>query len=97
MGDHIHINLFAEDDLETSQTTPRKRSSNTCVIDFLKAKADQEKEQRREEMQLKKEELKLERVRFELEKEERRQRMENERKEKEMLINLMQTIMNSNK
>jgi hypothetical protein len=65
---------------------------NTSVLEYLNQKAERENSFHYDELKLKEEALKLERERFDLEREERRERMEADRKEKTMMLELLQKL-----
>ena len=68
-------NLIADYIFSDESEGPKRKASNSNIIDYLKDKTDKEMEVKRGEMELRREEIKLERERFELEKEERKQRI----------------------
>ncbi|XP_069109972.1 uncharacterized protein, partial [Argopecten irradians] len=68
--------------------TPRKKKDQG-VIEYLREKAEGERDMKKEELEIRKEEVKLQRERFELEKEERSQRLAIEKEEKNLMFELL--------
>ncbi|XP_062610472.1 uncharacterized protein LOC134272239 [Saccostrea cucullata] len=81
-------------DEDQGDQTPKKRNSTTNIMEYLQTKSNQESDYKKEELKVRGEELKLQRERFELEREERRERVETEKKEKALMLQLLQKALN---
>jgi hypothetical protein len=82
--------LFSDD--ECDLPLPKRKNSQTYLVDYLKEKSDNELTMRKSEMEMRREELKLEKAKFEMEREERMQRMEIEKQEKLAFIDLLKKL-----
>ncbi|XP_061181155.1 MAP7 domain-containing protein 2-like [Saccostrea echinata] len=71
---------------------PKRKNSQTFLVDYLKEKTEMEMRTKSEEMEFKKEQLKLEKGKFDLDRQERMQRMEIEKQEKLAFIDLLKKL-----
>ncbi|XP_062571216.1 MAP7 domain-containing protein 2-like [Saccostrea cucullata] len=71
---------------------PKRKNSQTCIVDYLKEKTELEMKTKNDEMEFRKEQLKLEKARFDLDRQERMQRMEIEKQEKLAFIDLLKKL-----
>uniref|UniRef100_A0A8W8JM80 Uncharacterized protein n=1 Tax=Magallana gigas TaxID=29159 RepID=A0A8W8JM80_MAGGI len=74
---------------------PKRRYSQTYLVDYLKEKSEMEIATKRTELELRKEELRLQKAQFDLDREERLQRMEVEKQEKIAFMDLLKKLTNN--
>lgn len=87
----IYFLFFTDDESDI----PKRRNSQTYLVDYLKEKSEMEMATKRTELELRKEELRLQKAQFDLDREERLQRMEIEKQEKIAFMDLLKKLTNN--
>lgn len=85
------FSFFTDDESDI----PKRRNSQTYLVDYLKEKPEMEMATKRTELELRKEELRLQKAQFDLDREERLQRMEIEKQEKIAFMDLLKKLTNN--
>lgn len=75
IANFFFFSFFTDDESDI----PKRRNSQTYLVDYLKEKPEMEMATKRTELELRKEELRLQKAQFDLDREERLQRMEIEK------------------